>query len=104
MRAGKLRNLIEIHSYTATLDDFGQQAKTYSLLKQAWAEAIPLSGAEAETGGKYEGRTTYQFSIRHTTINMQNRIVFNSQNFEIFEIINQFGRDIELKIKAVLDE
>ena len=104
MRAGKLRDLIEIHSYTSVLDDFGQPTKTYTLLKKAWSEAVPLSGTEPETGGKYEGRTIYQFSIRHTTIDMKNRIVFNGQNFEIFEILNQGGRNIELKIKAVLDE
>ena len=105
MRAGKLRDLIEIHSYTSALDDFGQATKTYTLLKKAWAEAIPVSGTELETGGKYEGRTTYQFSIRHTAIDIKNRIVFNNQNFEIIPPIkNAGGRDIELVIQAVLDE
>ena len=65
---------------------------------------MPMSASESETGGKYEGRTIYQFTIRHTTIDTKNRIVYNGQNFEIFEILNSSGRNIELKIKAVVDE
>jgi SPP1 family predicted phage head-tail adaptor len=104
MRAGKLRNKIEIHNHTAVVDDFGQAVKTYSLLKTVWAEAMPLSGSEQETGGKYAGRTIYQFSMRYTAVDYKNRIVFDGKNFEIFEILNQGSRNIELTIKAVLDE
>lgn len=63
-----------------------------------------MSANEQETGGKYAGRTVYQFSMRYTAIDYKNRIVFNGQNFEIFEILNQGSRNIELKIKAVIDE
>ena len=104
MRAGKLRDLIEIHSYTSAKDDFGQSTKTYSFLKDAWAEALPISGAEIEYGGKYIGRAVYQFTIRYTAINNKNRIVFDSGNYEIFEILPQGGRKVEMKIMAALDE
>ena len=104
MRAGNLRNKIEIHSHSSTADDFGQPVKAYSLLKTVWAEALPISANETETGGKYEGRAIHQFTIRFTAITNKNRLVFNDQNYEIFEILNTGGRNAELKIKAVLDE
>jgi SPP1 family predicted phage head-tail adaptor len=105
MRAGKLRDKIEIHSHTSAVDDFGQSVKTYALLKPVWSEALPISANETETGGKYEGRSIFQFTIRYTTgVSNKNRIVFGGQNYEIFEVLNTEARNVELKIKAVLDE
>ena len=103
MRAGQRNKLIEIHSFTITEDDFGQVTKTYSLLKTVWAGVKSISETEPETGGKYEGRSIYEFKLRYTSLSKLDRIVWNGMNFEISEILNVRQRNTELIVRAVSD-
>jgi len=43
MRAGRLRESIQIWSHTTTQDEYGQETKAYSLVDTVRAEAKPLS-------------------------------------------------------------
>lgn len=104
VRAGRLKESIEIWRYTTTRDDYGQETKTYTLLSTVRAEAKDLSESEKETGGKYEGRELVEFYLRYTDINKSDRIVWNNQNFEIIEVINKFNRNVDLTIKAITSE
>lgn len=104
MRAGRLREVIEIQSQAESANDYGQQVKTWSTLATTRAEVKPISALETETGGKTESRTIYQFTFRYqSALNERNRIVWNSDNYHISEILNLNARNKTHVIKAHKD-
>jgi len=103
VRAGRLRESIQIQRYTSALDDFGAQTKTYSLLETVRAEVKPVAESEKVTGGKTEGRTQYKILIRYTDINKKDRIVWDGLSLEIIEVTDLIRRKEFLTIKAMSD-
>ena len=104
MKAGILKDSIEIQRATIGLDDFGQQIKTFALLSTQRADVKVIEETENQSGGKYDGRTKYQVKIRYTDVTKKDRIVWDSLNLEITQIIDPSRRRTELKITAYSDE
>ena len=100
LRAGRLREVIVIKQYTEAQDSYGEAVKTYTTLKTVRGEARQLSGTEEIKGGQYADREVYQFTIRDTPIGVTNRLTYDSNDFEIIEIIDIRERGRMLKIKA----
>ena len=103
MRAGRLREYIQIETYTSTQDDYGQESRTWITLAGRRAEVKPMfESAEADHGGKMEGRTMYRFTMRFVDgVTQAARLVWDSRTFEIMEVINTMERDRETIIRAV---
>lgn len=105
MRAGRLRETVTVQTYTESQDAYGQASKTWAAAGTRRAEVKPMfESSEAEHGGKYEGRSMYKFTMRFVDIDQSARLVWDSRNFEIIEVINTMARDRETIIKAVEDD
>ena len=105
MRAGRLRETVTIQTAAESQDSYGQAEKTWSGTTTRRAEVKPMfQSAESPHGGKYEGRAMFQFTMRYIDIDQAARLVYDSRNFEIVEVINKMERDRETIIKAVESE
>ena len=100
LRAGRLREVVTISRPTENQDGYGQAVKTYATVKTIRAAVRQVSGTEIETGGKYEGRDIYEFTLRSESINKTDRLVWLQNNYEIIQIVNVSERDRVLKIRA----
>lgn len=105
MRAGRLREVITIESYTESQGDFGEPERTWSTLATRRAEVIPiLTDPESEQGGKMEGRSLFKFTVRHIpNLNQRARIVWRNETYEIIEAIDTRARNREHVIKAAIN-
>lgn len=102
LRAGRLREVVSIKSASSVQDGYGQAIKTWSTSATTRAAVRQLTETEIETGGKYEGRTVYEFTIRNQTVSKENRLYWNGSDYEILgEPKNISERDRILKIRAV---
>jgi SPP1 family predicted phage head-tail adaptor len=85
---GKLRERIEIYSYTSVKDAYGQSVPTYSLLYTLWAQFRSLNGSEGFETSEKTARRFIEFKIRPQgiTINETMRIKWEDDVYNITSI------------------
>lgn len=97
MRAGQLRHVVNIQSYTTTTGAYS--TKTWSTVGAIYASVKPLTGKELEHAMQIKSDATYQVICRYTDdINVKNRFSFKNKQLEILHIANIDERDKELVI------
>lgn len=104
MNAGKLNKRITIQQYESTQNEFGEQVKTWSNIKTAWASIQPLQGREWFNAKQMQSEIEVRMRLRYTTaITPKMRIVYNSLNYNIESIINvgEANRELELMCSKV---
>jgi SPP1 family predicted phage head-tail adaptor len=100
MRAGALRNRIDIQAITRTADGMGGFTKTYVTIASSVAAAIwPISGKESIQAGQSKMTITHRIRMRYRN-NMKSsyRIKFENRYFDIESIININERNETLEL------
>jgi len=105
MNIGKLRNKIELQSYTSAADTIGQPIKTYSTYSTVWAYIRPMSGRELMNAQQPIGEVTHQVTIRYdSSVSVDDRIRYydNVKKAYRYFDINYVGNRDEKDVTLVL--
>lgn len=85
--AGYLQYRIVIERYTETKSVFGEEEKTWSTYKTVWAGKQDVSSYETFRANELGAKLTTRFLIRYSsdvsTVNPKDRILYNSDYYEI---------------------
>ena len=102
MRAGNLRNSIEIQQLGSNTDSFGQpQDSDWALFKTVRASINPIRGNEKFLSNKDYSTTTHIIKTRYLDgLNASMRIKFGTRIFKILSTRNFMERNREHEILA----
>lgn len=103
MRAGQLRNPIEIHARSVTADGLGGQSETWAKIANGddWAQIHGLRGQERIEALRVDQRLDAIIRMRYRSdVNETMRIVHGKQVYEIVSLINVDLRNVMLEITA----
>lgn len=101
---GKFRNSIVIETKAETQDDFGGYTTDWTTGANARAFIKQMKGNERIIGAQNTPVDTYRFTIRYNSypsLSAEDRIVYDSRNFEIKRINNVEERNYVYEIDAV---
>ena len=107
MRAGLLRNRIELQEKLETRDPSGGTTREWVTKRTVWAQILPLRGQERFEAQQVEGRTTMKIRIRwYSPLDSTWRAKKGSRIFNIVSVLNiTEGRFThELHCTETLDE
>lgn len=94
MRAGSLRHLVTIQSYTEISNTFGEASKAWAEFSEAYANITPLKGTEKYLSKEKHATATHQVTIRYLDgVDTKMRIIYGSRTFEIVSVANVGERD-----------
>jgi SPP1 family predicted phage head-tail adaptor len=104
--AGDLDRLIVLQHGTASNDpDTNEPISTFATYATVWAKMEFHRATEGEAASREYADQGLYFTIRHRTdVLPEDRIVFESQNYEIIGRPRELGRRQGLKIQARLVE
>lgn len=104
--AGELDRLIQLQHGTATNDpESNEPIKSYATYATVWAKMEFLRSTEGEASAREYADYGLFFTIRHRTdVDPEDRIVFESDTYEIIGHPREIGRRRGLKIQARLIE
>jgi SPP1 family predicted phage head-tail adaptor len=101
MRAGGMRNKIEIQIVTETSDGMGGFTETWSEYTTAWAEIRPMRGEESLEWKKLEHEYMHRIWIRYQSgITAKMRIIWGDRIMKIVGLRNPDERNRSLEILA----
>ena len=101
MRAGRLRQRIQLQSKATTADRTGTPTETWATYDTVWAEVKPLRGQEQQQGDQVQGRMTHLVTLRyHSSITIEHRIYFDSRYFDINAVANVYERNIYMELSC----
>jgi head-tail adaptor len=105
MNAGRFDTPIEIWRYTNSVNSTtGERLKTWTKLSDAWSTYEPADGG---TEGVYadtrENKQVVNFTIRYTAVGVNDRVVFNGQNYNIISL-KMIERDMYIKLMTQLTQ
>lgn len=105
MNAGRFDSLVEIWRYTTSVDaNTGEHIKEWVKLSDAWAHHEPADGgSEGVYADTRENKQMVNFTIRHTSVGVKDRIKYNNQNFNIIST-KGIDRDMYIKLMTQLTE
>jgi len=93
MRTGRLRHLITLQTFTASIDANRKPTRTYSTLAQVWADMSYTTGTESVVADQVEARNLVVFTIRYRSdVTPQMRVLYNSKYYEITAVLDREGR------------
>ena len=95
MDIGKLRHYVQIESFTAAQDNYGQQNKVWATEESVFASIEPLRGREWLEAQQVSAELSHRIIIRHTNnAKPNNRIKFGTRIFDINVVRNIDERNI----------
>ncbi len=101
MRIGRLRHRVQVQNPSMSTDGFGMRTATYSTAETVWAAIEPFQGTELQDANQTKGRITHKILTRFSSnISTTSRLVFDSRNFEIVEILDRLELGHSLEIRA----
>lgn len=103
MRAGRLRNRIELQRVSETLVN-GEPVQTWTTLATVWAAVEPLAGRQFFAAQQTQAQVTHSIRIRWSrdwTLGPKDRVKFGERLFDIVAVLNIEERNQELVIQAV---
>lgn len=105
MNAGRFDTPIEIWRYTTSVNSTtGERLKSWTKLSDAWSTYEPADGG---TEGVYadtrENKQVVNFTIRYTAVGVNDRVVFNGQNYNIISL-KMIERDMYIKLMTQLTQ
>src|SRR5688572_7063004 len=102
MRAGLLRDRIDLLKPIATVGDEWGKGTNWVSEATVWAEVKPVAGAEKATPTAVQTSVSYDIRIRFVPdVTSQWRVVWRGRTLDIVSVIDPTGRGRELEIKAV---
>jgi len=106
MLAGKLDRRIRLESATTTRGLDGHPVRTWSLLREVWAELRPIRGQEGFPAQQFAAKAEVTFRIRYTygldplpNPSEDMRIVYEGRSYDIVSV-TEIGRREGLDITA----
>jgi len=104
--AGSLDRLIQLQHGTATADpESNEPIKSWTTYATVWAQMEFHSAIEAEAAAREYAEYGLFFTIRwRSDVEPEDRLVFESENYEILGRPRELGRRHGLKIQARLVE
>lgn len=88
---GKLNRRIVIQAPSKAYNK-GVQAETWSDEVTLWANVKEINSNEYENKAQYQAGTHYEISIRYKIVAPENRILFDSEIYNIFGVIHDEKR------------
>jgi SPP1 family predicted phage head-tail adaptor len=106
MRAGKLRQKIDIGNFSTVSDGAGGSVATLRIDKSVWGELKPISGSRELEASKINIEQLYEVRLRfddYPMLNKKNRLGYEYRTFIIHSIIVVNERKKEFKVKVYED-
>lgn len=101
MRAGILKQIIEIQRYTETTNDFGEVEQSWSTFLTTRAEIKPLTAKEIFASNTLISEVTHKITVRYEVdIKPTDRVVFKDKVFNITGVINVNENNTVVEILA----
>ncbi len=102
---GKRRYLVTLQTMTeGTPDSFGEPARSYTKLGDAWAQMTPVRSTEQTLPTQVDSTITYEFNIGWASefagLGAKDRVIYGSRVFDIASVVDPSGRNRELVITA----
>lgn len=107
MRAGKLRNRIDIGSFSSTADGYGGLIATWSIEKSVWGSIEGISGSRTQDAQQINIEQLYEVRLRYDDfpfLSKKNKLGYNGKTFVIHSIIDIMERYREFRIKCYVDD
>lgn len=99
MRAGKLRNVIEIQRYSEAQDSYGEMIRGWTTDITAHASIEPLNGRERFEAQQIIPDVTHTVIMRYQAdVTPKHRVRFNGRTFNIMSVLNIDERNRELQL------
>lgn len=103
MKAGTLRNLVELQRVSVATDSHGDQTKTWTTLAEAYASIEPLSGREFLAASQVMSDVTVRIKVRGRSdirLTPKDRVRFDDPNygerlFDIRHIVDWGSKGVE---------
>lgn len=96
---GRLNRQITLQSFTTTQNDYNEDVPSWSTYATVWAALFYQRAEEITAAGGERGRQFIEFVIRYRSdVTASDRIVYNSENYEIVARQEVVGRDHYLKL------
>lgn len=107
MKAGKLDKRIELQRFTATQDEYGEEApKAWGTLGTVSAAIFYGKGDERREAGREEGSQVANFQVRvgvlTRSIKISDRIVFAGDNWDVVGVSPMGRAGVEFTAKRAL--
>lgn len=94
MRAGVLDRRILIEQNSPAQDEFGSLTAVWSTFATVWARVAPVTGKEIFLSDQVSASADTLFRIRYLKgLNVQMRIVYNDENYNIKNILEIARRE-----------
>ena len=101
MRIGRLRHRVQVQNPSMATNGLGERTASYTTAETVWAAIEPFQGTELQDANQTKGRITHKILVRYSSnITTTSRLVYESRNFEIIEILNRLELDQALEIRA----
>lgn len=100
MRAGQLRNVIDILRGTESQDDLGAVVITWNSIKSTRASIAPISGNEYFINHTMVNDETHYIIIRKTDVTPKDRIQWGVDIYDITQVLDTKKMGIECVILA----
>lgn len=107
MRAGKLRNRIDIGSFSNVPDGYGGSVATWSTDRTVWGSIKGISGSRGQDAQQIIIEQLYEIRLRYDDypmLNKKNKLGYNNKTFVIHSIIDVMERYREFVIKCYVDD
>jgi SPP1 family predicted phage head-tail adaptor len=100
VRAGQLRNRIEIQAVTQTQDaNTGAVTDTWTTVATRWGSITPLEGSEAQVAAAQEGKQRHLVGMRfYAGLTTKHRLKFGSMILNVDAITVAKQLDVEMEI------
>ncbi|MGJ0336332.1 phage head closure protein [Aliarcobacter cryaerophilus] len=101
MRAGRLRQIIQIQRFIELVDDFGGIIQDWKTILTARAEIKPITAKEIFASNVVISEVTHKITIRYEVdILPKDRIIYNERVFDITGAINLDENNTVVEILA----
>lgn len=104
MRAGLLRQIITIESFTDSRNEYGEQIKSWSTFATIRAQVMPAVGQEVLAARQLMANAAVRIRARYLAgVNTRMRVLHGSTTMEIRSVTNMGsrGREMELLCEVV---
>lgn len=103
LAAGNLDRRVTLERYTAVLDDYGGEVRTWIALATVWARVEQRTGYERSASNQVQAGAVTLFTIRWqqalADLNPKDRILYDGRYWDI-ESVAELGRRVGFQIAA----
>jgi SPP1 family predicted phage head-tail adaptor len=102
MRAGWLRHRVTIQRKVVTRDAYGEEDFTWENLSTVWASVEPARGRDVLQATSEQLTYDTLIKMRYgVEVNPDDRILFNSQYYEVRSVVSVLEKSKELELQCI---